>query len=88
MGADKRKRKLARSKRRTKRCKRRKALEQAVAKDRPRHAYNAAHERTGLKVGCLERSGPAYAGNLGRREPVPVPRELGCGYRLLKYTPG
>ena len=82
------KRKRARGRQRTKGFKKRRALEQAIAKDRPRHAANLAQEVTPLEVRSLAHSAPAYVGNLARLEPSPIPQELGSGLKFLKYMPG
>lgn len=82
------KRKRARGSQHTKSFKKRRALEQTIAKDRPRHATNLAQEVTPLEVRSLAHSAPAYMGNLARLEPSSIPQELGSGLKLLKYMPG
>lgn len=69
-------------------AKKRKALKKRIAKDTARHTENSAYAITTLKLKHLEHSTAAYAGNLTRQDLVPLPRELGCMYKLLRYTPG
>jgi hypothetical protein len=64
------------------------ASEQGVAKDRERHSKRAAYATSTLKVGALKHSAAAYAGNGMRQGGIPLPQGLGCGYRLVKCTPG
>ena len=84
----KKKRKRVRGSQKTQAYKRQKASEQVVARDRERHSSKAAYAASILKVGALKHSAPAYAGNMTRQGGVALPQELGCGYRLVKCTPG
>ena len=84
----KQRRKRVRGSQRTQAYKRQKASEQGVARDRGRHSKKAAYARSTLKVEALKHSAPAYAGNTTRRGGIPLPQELGCGYRLVKCKPG
>ena len=83
-----RKRRRVRGSQKSQASRKQRASEQGVAKDRARHYKKAAYASTTLKVQALKHSAPAYAGNMTRQGGVPLPRELGCGYRLLKYVPG